>query len=63
MPDGEVDLIYVDPPFNTGRTQERRSIRTVRDEDGGDRVGFPGEPLSNGGGGVEGVRGLVSTTT
>ena len=21
LPDGEVDLIYVDPPFNTGRTQ------------------------------------------
>ena len=42
LPDGAVDLIYVDPPFNTGRTQERRSIRTVRDEDGGDRVGFQG---------------------
>ena len=42
MPDGEVDLIYVDPPFNTGRTQARRSIRTVRDEVGGDRVGFQG---------------------
>ena len=42
LPDGGVDLIYVDPPFNTGRTQERRSIRTVRDEDGGDRVGFQG---------------------
>ena len=40
--DGTVDLIYVDPPFNTGRTQERRSIRTVRDEAGGDRVGFQG---------------------
>ena len=42
LPDGGVDLIYVDPPFNTGRTQERRSIRTVRDEEGGDRVGFQG---------------------
>ena len=41
LPDGAVDLIYVDPPFNTGRTQERRSIRTVRDETG-DRVGFQG---------------------
>ena len=41
MPDEQVDLIYVDPPFNTGRTQARRSIRTVRDE-GGDRVGFQG---------------------
>ena len=42
LPDGFVDLIYVDPPFNTGRTQARRSIRTVRDEVGGDRVGFQG---------------------
>ena len=42
LEDGAVDLIYVDPPFNTGRTQERRSIRTVRDEEGGDRVGFQG---------------------
>ena len=42
LPNESVDLIYVDPPFNTGRTQERRSIRTVRDEDGGDRVGFKG---------------------
>ena len=42
LPDEEVDLIYVDPPFNTGRTQARRSIRTVRDEAGGDRVGFQG---------------------
>ena len=42
LPDAEIDLIYVDPPFNTGRTQARRSIRTVRDEAGGDRVGFQG---------------------
>ena len=42
LPDGLVDLIYVDPPFNTGRMQARRSIRTVRDEAGGDRVGFQG---------------------
>ena len=41
MPDEGVDLVYIDPPFNTGRTQERKSIRTVRDE-GGDRVGFQG---------------------
>lgn len=43
LPDGGVDLIYVDPPFNTGRVQERRSLKTVRDEDGGDRVGFQGK--------------------
>jgi site-specific DNA-methyltransferase (adenine-specific) len=42
LPDGCADLIYVDPPFNTGRPQRRQRIRVVRDEDGGDRVGFQG---------------------
>ena len=42
LADGAVDLIYVDPPFNTGRAQTRRTIRAVRDEAGGDRVGFQG---------------------
>jgi site-specific DNA-methyltransferase (adenine-specific) len=36
-----VDLVYVDPPFNTGRRQSRDVLRTVRD-DGGDRTGFGG---------------------
>ena len=35
------ELIYVDPPFNTGRKQARVQMKTVRDE-GGDRVGFGG---------------------
>jgi site-specific DNA-methyltransferase (adenine-specific) len=41
LPDGSFDLIYVDPPFNTGRKRERRTLKTVRDENG-DRVGFHG---------------------
>ena len=41
MPDESVDLVYVDPPFNTGRTQARDVLRTVRAADG-DRVGFQG---------------------
>jgi site-specific DNA-methyltransferase (adenine-specific) len=40
--DQSVDLIYIDPPFNTGKAQERVTLRTVRDE-GGDRVGFQGQ--------------------
>jgi len=36
-----VALIYIDPPFNTGRRQTRQRMRTVRDE-AGDRVGFGG---------------------
>ena len=42
MPDDVVDLIYIDPPFNTGKTQARESIRTVRDDQSGDRTGFQG---------------------
>lgn len=34
-------LIYIDPPFNTGRAQRRRRLRTRRDEQG-DRTGFQG---------------------
>jgi site-specific DNA-methyltransferase (adenine-specific) len=41
LPDRSVELIYVDPPFNTGVTQKRARIRTVRDTEG-DRTGFGG---------------------
>ncbi len=41
METGSVELIYVDPPFNTGREQHRPQMKTVRDE-AGDRVGFGG---------------------
>jgi len=37
-----VDLVYIDPPFNTGKTQKRTTLRTVRDQKSGDRVGFGG---------------------
>jgi site-specific DNA-methyltransferase (adenine-specific) len=39
---GSVDLVYIDPPFNTGKTQRRVTLKTVRD-DQGDRVGFGGQ--------------------
>ncbi len=41
MKTGSVELIYVDPPFNTGKRQSRKQIKTVRDE-AGDRTGFGG---------------------
>ena len=41
MPDASVDLIYIDPPFNTGKTQTRKTIRTIKSENG-DRKGFQG---------------------
>lgn len=41
MPAESVDLIYIDPPFNTGRVQARPRLRTIQAESG-DRVGFGG---------------------
>ena len=38
---GSVQLIYIDPPFNTGRTQQRTRLRVQRDPEG-DRTGFQG---------------------
>ena len=43
LPDGAFDLIYMDPPFNTGRAQARRSLSMVADPVGGDRIGFDRE--------------------
>ena len=34
-------LVYIDPPFNTGKVQERKTMSAVRDEDG-ERTGFQG---------------------
>jgi DNA modification methylase len=42
LPSELVDLIYVDPPFNTGRTQKRERLRTTRSATG-DRKGFQGQ--------------------
>jgi site-specific DNA-methyltransferase (adenine-specific) len=41
LPDASFTLIYVDPPFNTGREQRRLSLATSADPDG-DRTGFGG---------------------
>lgn len=38
---GSMNLIYIDPPFNTGKLQARTQVRTERD-DAGDRAGFKG---------------------
>ncbi|GAA5229842.1 hypothetical protein GCM10025779_06550 [Arthrobacter cryoconiti] len=43
LPDGAFTMIYVDPPFNTGRVQSRQQTTMVHNADGaGDRVGFSG---------------------
>jgi site-specific DNA-methyltransferase (adenine-specific) len=41
LPDAMFQVVYLDPPFNTGRRQERQSMKTVRTE-GGSRTGFGG---------------------
>ena len=39
--DGSFQMIYIDPPFNTGRAQSRRTLQTMADGEG-DRTGFQG---------------------
>lgn len=41
LPDASFQLVYIDPPFNTGAVRRRRTLRTARADDG-DRVGFGG---------------------
>jgi site-specific DNA-methyltransferase (adenine-specific) len=40
--DESFQLIYIDPPFNTGKVQNRKTLATVPDPDG-DRTGFKGK--------------------
>ena len=42
LPDESVQLIYIDPPFNTGRVQSRGATTTKRSETG-NRLGFKGQ--------------------
>ena len=41
LDDGIFQVAYLDPPFNTGRAQRRRTLATVTADDG-DRTGFQG---------------------
>jgi site-specific DNA-methyltransferase (adenine-specific) len=42
IPDSSIQLVYIDPPFNTGREQQRSKVTTKRNNEG-DRIGFKGE--------------------
>jgi len=42
IPDSSVQLVYIDPPFNTGREQQRSKVTTKRNNEG-NRIGFKGE--------------------
>ncbi|GGI09046.1 DNA-methyltransferase [Egicoccus halophilus] len=41
LPDASFQLVYIDPPFNTGKTQQRRTLKATRSESG-EHVGFGG---------------------
>jgi len=41
LPDASASLIYIDPPFNTGKIQNRKQLKTERAADG-DRRGYQG---------------------
>lgn len=49
LPRGTFRMVYVDPPFNTGRAQVRRTLRTspAADPAAADRVGFKGRSYSS----------------
>jgi site-specific DNA-methyltransferase (adenine-specific) len=51
LPDASFRLIYIDPPFNTGRVQSRQTMTTVRTA-GGARKGFQGRTY-------ESIKGLL----
>jgi DNA modification methylase len=47
LPDGSFQLIYIDPPFNTGGRQQRRTLTATREEgEAGNRTGFGGRRYS-----------------
>jgi len=52
LPDAAFRLIYLDPPFNTGRVQRRQSVSTTRTPDG-TRQGFGGNSYDT-------VKGMLS---
>ncbi len=45
LPTATFQMIYIDPPFNTGKVQRRQALTTRKDSAGG-RVGFKGQSYS-----------------
>lgn len=42
IPDGTIDLVYIDPPFNTGKLQKRQNKKMLQVAGEGERTGFGG---------------------
>lgn len=53
LPGDSFQMIYIDPPFNTGKVQARQAMKTSRSA-GGSRVGFKGKSY-------ETVKGTISS--
>ena len=53
LPDNSFRVIYIDPPFNTGRAQTRQTTKTIR-SDNASRVGFKGQTYQT-------VKGTISS--
>ena len=54
LPSASFTVIYIDPPFNTGKTQTRRTLKTAPAADGeeqgkgnGNRTGFQGKSYTS----------------
>ena len=60
LPAGAFDLIYIDPPFNTGKVQARTQIRDRARPRTGDRVGFQGNRYQTT---TLGTRGMSTSST
>ena len=56
LPAESVDLIYIDPPFNTGKTQSRTQIKTIRTGQSGQTKGSPGDRTGFGGNRYETIK-------
>lgn len=55
LPDGSFTVVYLDPPFNTGRAQRRQQLSMVRASgQEADRVGFGGQSYKT-------IKGALST--
>ncbi|MFC4244148.1 DNA-methyltransferase [Gryllotalpicola reticulitermitis] len=44
LPDGAFTVVYLDPPFNTGRSQQRRSTTSIRQPPASSTTAVPGTP-------------------
>jgi len=47
MESASVDLVYIDPPFNSGKRQSLTPVKSIQDSTGGTQKGFGGKTYRN----------------